>query len=121
MSKAFSGPKKGDRPGAEKNFKGVKGGRPKGSKDVFSRTAKENVIAVFDGIGGIETMIKWARANMTEFYKLYARLIPVDVQVKDKREPSELTDSELAEIIESASRAGAAGEEEGEGIAGGLH
>lgn len=116
------GPKKGDRPGAEKNFKGKKGGRPKGSPDRISRTAKENIIAVFDGVGGITAMINWAKRNRTEFYKLYARLVPIDVTARvDKRDASELTDRELAEIIASASRAGVAEAEDGEGIAPGLH
>jgi hypothetical protein len=54
-------------------------GRPKGSKGKAGATAKENIIAVFTRMGGTAKMAEWAQANQTEFYKLYGRLIPVDV------------------------------------------
>jgi len=34
---------------------------------------------VFTRMGGTAKMAEWAQANQTEFYKLYGRLIPVDV------------------------------------------
>jgi hypothetical protein len=54
-------------------------GRPKGVQNKFSATAKENLIAVFTTLGGTRQMADWARENLTEFYKLYARLVPIDV------------------------------------------
>lgn len=36
----------------------------------------------FDGIGGLDALMEWASfsaVNRTEFYKLWARLIPMDV------------------------------------------
>jgi hypothetical protein len=54
--------------------------RPKGSKNKVSGTAKENIIAVFTRLGGTAEMAKWAEDNQTEFYKLYARLIPTEVE-----------------------------------------
>lgn len=45
-------------------------------------TARENIIAVFTRIGGTAEMAKWAKDNLTEFYKLYARLVPVDVRLE---------------------------------------
>ena len=56
-------------------------GRPKGAKNIAGKTAKENIIAVFTRIGGTAEMAKWAKANQTEFYKLYGRLVPVENQV----------------------------------------
>lgn len=34
----------------------------------------------FEGIGGVEGLRMWALKNRDEFYKLYARLIPMEVQ-----------------------------------------
>lgn len=54
----------------------------KGSPNKVGATAKENILAVFTRIGGTAGMAKWAKDNQTEFYKLYARLIPVEVDGK---------------------------------------
>jgi hypothetical protein len=54
-------------------------GRPKGVPNKISGLAKNNIAKVFDEIGGVPRMCEWALANQTEFYKLYARLVPVQV------------------------------------------
>jgi hypothetical protein len=90
-------------------------GRPKGSKDKIGRQCKENIIAVFDAIGGIKAMATWARRNKGEFYKLYARLIPNYVQATvNVRDASELTDGELVSIITGPGSRGVAGAQTGE-------
>lgn len=62
--------------------------RPNGSKNKVTKTAKDNVLAVFTRLGGTANMAKWAKENQSEFYKLYARLIPqqidMDVNIKPK-------------------------------------
>jgi UV DNA damage repair endonuclease len=55
------------------------GGRTVGSKNKFPQTAKENVIAVFTRLGGTAAMAEWARENQTEFYRLYGKLLPLQV------------------------------------------
>lgn len=56
-------------------------GRPKGTPNKTSKTAKENIMAVFEGMGGTITMQAWANANRSDFYKIYGRLIPTDVKI----------------------------------------
>jgi hypothetical protein len=76
-------------------------GRYKGIPNKIGRQAKDNVVAVFDQVGGVEAMVKWAKRNKTEFYKLYARLIPSYVQAQvNVRAAAELSDAELVDIIE---------------------
>lgn len=60
--------------------------RPKGQPNTVSATAKENMIAVFTRLGGTAAMAKWARANQSDFYRLYARLIPqqIDLEVSER-------------------------------------
>lgn len=55
----------------------------------------------FEGVGGVDGLIAWARENRTDFYKLYARLIPTEVNatVDDKRTPDQMTRNELAEQV----------------------
>lgn len=53
-------------------------GRRKGSKNKLTTTAREAFVYAFQQVGGGEALACWAKANLTEFYKLYARLIPVE-------------------------------------------
>lgn len=59
-------------------FKKGEGGRPKGAANKLTKSAREAFALAFDALGGAEQLALWAVANPTEFYKLYARLIPVE-------------------------------------------
>lgn len=54
-------------------------GRPKGSKNKFGQEAKEAFALAFEGIGGVPALTKWAQKNPETFYKLYSKLIPVEL------------------------------------------
>lgn len=75
-------------------------GRPKGLQNKFTRGAKEAFALAFEGVGGVERLTEWARENLTDFYKLYARLIPVELNahVEHVVSAKELTDDQLAAI-----------------------
>lgn len=53
-------------------------GRPKGVPNKTTQSAREAFALAFDKTGGYEGLTNWAIENPTEFYKLYARLIPVE-------------------------------------------
>ena len=57
------------------------GGRQKGTPNKVSGTVRENVVTVFDQIGGLESMAKWAVENQTEFYRLYSKLLPMQQEI----------------------------------------
>lgn len=54
------------------------GGSRKGVPNKLTKAAREAFELAFDQVGGTSALTAWARANPTEFYKLYARLIPVE-------------------------------------------
>lgn len=56
-------------------------GRPKGVPNKMSTTVKENVLAVFEQLGGVQHMAEWAVENPNQFYNLYAKLLPTDTNV----------------------------------------
>ena len=56
-------------------------GRKAGVPNKMSMTVKENVIAVFDGIGGIEHMKQWAIDNPNNFYNIYAKILPTQTEI----------------------------------------
>lgn len=76
----------------------------KGIPNKLGAAVKSNVVAVFDRIGGREGMAEWAIENRTEFYRLYARLIPSEVTgTINVRDASELSDDELLAIASGSS------------------
>lgn len=54
--------------------------RPKGSKNKAQACARENVVCVFNRIGGTAYMAKWALDNPSDFFKIYARLVPQELK-----------------------------------------
>jgi hypothetical protein len=56
-------------------------GRKPGSPNKISATVKQNVINVFDKIGGIDAMAEWAMDNRSEYYRIYSRLAPVSQEI----------------------------------------
>lgn len=58
------------------------GGRKQGTPNKLSAQVKDNVIAVFNRLDGTAGMAVWAKENPTEFYRIYARLIPTDSTVE---------------------------------------
>lgn len=53
-------------------------GRPKGATNKVTRAFREALVTVYNGMGGDAALLTWARRNKTDFYKICARLIPVE-------------------------------------------
>ena len=65
--------------------KGTPGpGRPKGMQNKVTTAAKEAFRLAFEKMGGPDALAAWAAENPTEFYKLYAKLIPIDVTTGER-------------------------------------
>jgi hypothetical protein len=62
------------------------GGRKPGTPNKFTQATKELYQLAFEGAGGLESMIRWIKksnGNRTEFYRQFARLIPLSVKDED--------------------------------------
>src|SRR2546425_8751564 len=56
-------------------------GRPKGVPNKVTGEAKRMIALAFEGVGGLEQLIEWAKDHQTAFYtQVYAKLIPLQVQ-----------------------------------------
>lgn len=53
-------------------------GRVKGSANKSTIAAREMFQRAAQGLGGLPALIDWAKDEPGEFWKLYARLIPVE-------------------------------------------
>ena len=55
-------------------------GRKKGTPNKSTVLVKSVLAEAFEGIGGVPALVEWAQDNQTEFYKLFAKLLPVQVE-----------------------------------------
>lgn len=63
-------------------MRGIKtGGRRPGSQNKLTRTVKERVLDTFNELQADKTtsLTGWAKTELTEFYKIAAKLIPADI------------------------------------------
>jgi len=72
-------------------------GRKKGQQNRNTTTIKAAFKAAFDGLGGIEALMKWARDNPTDFYKQVTKLIPTELVGPDGG-PIQLTQAQRNEL-----------------------
>jgi hypothetical protein len=71
--------------GAPKGHKKYGGGRKPGQQNKTTIEVKAAILKAYTTIGGDKTFGDWAKENQTEFYKLFARLIPVEVKNADDK------------------------------------
>ena len=53
--------------------------RTKGAKNRVSSAVKDNIIRVFENIGGHKAMATWANKNPDAFYRMYGQMAPKEV------------------------------------------
>lgn len=64
---------RGSKPGERR------GGRQKGTPNKTTAAVKEALTLAFEGMGGVQNLTMWAQDNPTEFYKLWVKMLPQDV------------------------------------------
>lgn len=57
------------------------GGRKKGTPNKLAGDVRANVLAVFEKLGGVDAMVKWAQQKPTDYYLIYSKLLPKDVNL----------------------------------------
>lgn len=65
--------------------KGIKyGGRQKGTPNGTTSNAKAAIEDCFEQMGGVANLVKWAKENETDFYKIiYPKILPLQVTGND--------------------------------------
>lgn len=58
--------------------------------------ARENLTEAFDFLGGVPALVVWGRQNRTEFYRIWARLIPKEAAPESENMPLEQLLAKLA-------------------------
>ena len=86
-------------------------GRPMGSLNKVPANLRDDLITVYEKLGGIQGMVEWAKAkegNRALFYRILASTLPRQVAVSARLEHdhglNKLSNEELMDIIEGAKR-----------------
>lgn len=60
-------------------------GRPKGSKNVFTKSIKDLFLDVFHELqlDDKAKLLNWAKENPTEFYRLISKMLPKEVEINE--------------------------------------
>lgn len=70
--------------GRARSFENIKKnigrGRKKGEVNKVTKQVKDMILDCFEEIGGLPGFAAWARKNRTDFYKLYGKLLPIQLQ-----------------------------------------
>lgn len=64
----------------QKGQSGNPKGRKKGEANRLTQTFRDAIMTVYSDIGGDKAFGDWARDNPGDFYKIAARLVPVQLQ-----------------------------------------
>jgi hypothetical protein len=67
----------------QKGQSGNPAGRKPGSKNILTKTVKENLVAAFEQMGGLPAFVQWAKKNPKDFYGHYAKMLPLEVSGPD--------------------------------------
>ena len=76
------------------------GGRKAGTPNKTTIAVKEALQTVFNEIGGVAYFAKWATCEPTEFFKLYAKLLPTEVKAEHELK-GELTTKVIVEFVDA--------------------
>ena len=84
-----------------KGQSGNPNGRKVGTPNKVTRVFKDAVLNVFEEGGGEKWLLRWARRNPTEYFKIAARLIPHEVTAAGNTLPipEEMSNLEIARRV----------------------
>ena len=66
----------------EKGKSGNPKGRRPGAPNKSTASVKAALSEAFEKRGGVKALLAWAKKEPTEFYKLWAKMLPTDVEAK---------------------------------------
>lgn len=56
------------------------GGRQKGTPNKTTASVKAASESAFNQLGGVKALVKWAQDDPGEFFKLYSKLLPIEMR-----------------------------------------
>ncbi|WP_434135919.1 hypothetical protein JQR88_06130 [Pseudomonas luteola] len=75
------------------------GGRRKGTPNKHTASVKQALEQTFIDMGGVESLTRWGKDNPTEFYKLWAKMLPQEFRQEINGRNGEPMEAETARVI----------------------
>jgi hypothetical protein len=90
--------------------KGLKtGGRVAGTPNKLTTDVRQALQQAFDEMGGVPALVSWGASNPSEFYRLWAKLLPKELNIQESPKgrivvylPDDGRDQELSERIRNS-------------------
>ena len=60
------------------------GGRLAGTPNKMTRNVRQALEIAFEQLGGVTALVDWGRDNPVEFYRLWAKLLPKELNVTEE-------------------------------------
>lgn len=55
------------------------GGRVKGTPNKSTASVKQALTEAFDKLGGVASLLAWAKNEPAEFYRIWSKMLPLDI------------------------------------------
>lgn len=75
------------------------GGRQKGTPNRTTAAVKAALTEAFEKLGAVEGLVQWARREPGEFFKLWAKMLPTEVDLNAQVSLGEILD-EVAGLLQ---------------------
>ena len=75
-------------------------GRKPGSPNKTTANVKEALETAFQGVGGIKKLQAWGKKNPTEFFKLWAKLLPASIHLGGADGSNLFSDEQILRMAE---------------------
>jgi hypothetical protein len=74
-------------------------GKKKGTPTKKTQSVKEAFRLAFEGVGGVRALVAWAKEEKTEFFKIYSKLLPREVELSGELNLRTMDDDALDQKI----------------------
>lgn len=74
-------------------------GRPRGSPNVVTADVKQSIMSVYHSLEGADGLLKWARKNQTEYYRMLVAILPKEQKIEFVNPMMSIKAEDLARLI----------------------
>lgn len=74
-------------------------GHRKGIPNIIPQEVKQSVMSVYNALGSADGLLKWARKNQTEYYRMLVAILPKEQKIEFVNPMTNIRAEDLAKLI----------------------